>query len=187
VYEGSLDNIVGYVSAKDISALAWEGRLVVLADLLRPITAYPAAMPAIEVLRLMRRDRHRIAMAIDEHGAVSGLVTFEDLVEELVGDIFSEHEEERQTIVREADGTTVVRGDVPIRDVNRELDLALAESEGATTIAGLCVKLAGGIPNRNARLAAEDGTVLIVLDASVRAVKRVRIVPPPRPEGERIA
>ena len=70
-----------------------------------------------------------------------------------------------------------------MREVNRELGLGLEESEGVTTIGGLCTKLGGGIPNPNARLAAEDGTVLVILDATPRAVGRVRIIPPPRPEA----
>ncbi len=175
IHDGSLDNIVGYVSAKDIVSIAWEGKLVVLADVLRPIKVFPETMQAIEVLRFMRREHQRIAIAIDEHGAVSGLVTFEDLVEEVVGEVFSEHEEERQAIVREADGSFVVRGETPIRDINREIGLKLSESEGATTIAGLTAKLAGGIPNRNARLAGDDGIVIVVLEATPRAVRRVRL------------
>jgi len=125
----------------------------------------------------MRREHQRIIVAVDEHGVLSGLVTFEDLVEELVGDVFSEHDDDNHALVRESDGTAEVRGETPIRDVNRELDLSLEESEGATTIAGLCAKLGGGIPNRNARLAAGDGTTLVILDASPRTVRRVRIIP----------
>lgn len=177
VYQGSLDNVIGYVSAKDIVALAWEGKLIVLPDLLRQVKVFPETQPAIDVLRFMQREHQRIAIAVDEHGILSGIVTFEDMVEELVGDIFSEHEEAIPVITRAADGTAVVRGDAPIRDVNRELDLSLEEAEGGMTIGGLCAKLAGGIPNRNARLAAEDGTVLVVLEATLRAVRRVRIVP----------
>jgi putative hemolysin len=179
IYDGSLDDIVGYASAKDIVSVAWDGKLVVLQDVLRPIKLLPETMPAIEVLRLMRRERQRIVVAVDEHGVVSGLATFEDLVEELVGDISSEDDEERQPIVLEPDGSAIVRGDVPLRELNRALELHLAESPGATTVGGLCAKLGGGIPNRHARLAAEDGTVLIVLEASPRAVRRVRVLRPP--------
>jgi putative hemolysin len=179
VYDGTLDNIVGYVSAKDIVALAWEGQLVVLHDLLRPVKLFPQTVPAIEVLRFMRREHQRLAIGIDQHGVVSGLVTFEDLVEELVGEVFSEDEERTATIAKGPDGSAVVTGEVNLRDLNRELGLELEVSEGVTTVAGLAIQLAGGIPNRNARLAASDGAVLVVLDASPRGVRRVRVIPPP--------
>jgi putative hemolysin len=180
IYDGSLDDIVGYASAKDIVSVAWDGRLVVLQDVLRPVKFFPETTPAIEVLRYMRRERQRVVVSVDEHGVVSGLATFEDLIEELVGDISSE-DDDRQPIVHELDGSAVVHGDVPLRELNRALELALPESPGATTVGGLAVKLGGGIPNRNARLAAQDGTVLIVLDASPRAVRRVRVIRPPPP------
>jgi putative hemolysin len=184
VYDGSLDNVVGYVSAKDISALAWEGKLIVLADLLRPVKVFPETVPAIEVLRYMRREHQRLVIAVDEHGALSGMVTFEDLIEELVGDVFSEHEEQQALIVRAPDGSALVHGETPIREVNRELGLDLQESEGVTTLAGLCTKLAGGIPHRGARLAAHDGIVLVVVEATTRAVRRVRILIPPANDSE---
>jgi len=179
IYDKSLDDIVGYVSAKDIVSLAWDGGPVVLSDLLRTVKFFPQTVSAIEVLRFMQRESQRIVIALDEHGVVSGMVTFEDLVEELVGNIFSEHEEAISPLTREPDGSALVRGDTTIRDVNRELGIALDEPEGVTTVAGLSTALAGGgIPNPNARLAARDGSVLIVLEASAHVVKRVRIVPP---------
>jgi putative hemolysin len=182
VYEGSLDNVIGYVSAKDIVALAWEGKLFVLQDLLRPVKVFPETVQAIEVLRYMRREHQRLAIAVDEHGMVSGMVTFEDLMEEIVGDVFSEHETEPQQIVKAADGSATVRGDVAIREINRELGIELEAPPDVTTLAGLCMKLAGGIPNRGARLAANDGVVLVVLDATLRAVRQVKVIPPPPPE-----
>ena len=177
IYDKSLDDIVGYVSAKDIVSLAWDGGPVVLPDLLRSVHFFPETVPAIEVLRFMQNESQRISIAVDEHGVVSGMVTFEDLVEELVGDIFSEHEDVGAPLTREPDGAAIARGDMPIRDVNRELGIELEEPAGATTLAGLCVALAGGIPNRNARLAAGDGSVVVVLEVSARTVKRVRVIP----------
>jgi putative hemolysin len=151
----------------------------VLPDLLRPVKLFPETVPAIEVLQFMRREHKRLAIAVDEHGAVSGMVTLEDLVEELVGEVFSEHEENWERIRRTPEGALVVRGDIPLREINRELTTPLEEPAGVTTIAGLCGKLANGIPNRGARLAANDGIALEVLDATTRVVRQVRIVPPP--------
>lgn len=179
VHDGSLDNIVGYVSAKDIVGLAWDGKLIVLHDLLRPVKVFPETIQAIDVLRFMRREHVRVAVAVDEHGGLAGMVTFEDLVEEIVGEVYSESDEGRDAIVRAPDGSVEVRGDVPIREVNRELQIALEEPEGVTTLAGLSTSLAGGIPNRGARLAANGGVILVVVDAGVRTVRRVRVIPPP--------
>jgi putative hemolysin len=179
IYDRSLDEILGYASAKDIVSLAWDGGPVVLADLVRAVKLFPETVAAIEVLRFMRREHQRIAIAVDEHGVVSGMVTFEDLMEELVGDIFSEHdEEETPPLVREPAGSAIVRGDTPIREVNRELGIELDEPAGVTSMAGLTHALAGGIPNPNARLAASDGSVLVVLEATSRVVKRIRVIPP---------
>lgn len=179
IHDGPLDNVVGYVSARDIVSLAWDKGPIILRDLLRPVKVFPETVLAIDVLRFMRRERNRLAIAVDEHGALCGMVTFDDMVDELVGEVFSEHEEVEEPFLREDDGSVVVRGDLPVREVNRELELSLEESQDFGTMAGLCIKLAGGIPNRGARLAANDGVVLVVLDATVRTVRRVRILPPP--------
>src|SRR5262245_15533674 len=185
VYDKSLDEILGYVSAKDIVSLAWDGGPVVLSDLLRSVKFFSETGAAVEGRRFvpggrrgMPGERQRIGVAVDGDGVGSGMVAFEELVEELVGDIFSEHEEDAPALTREPDGAALVRGDTPIREVNRELGVDLDEPAGATSMAGLCYALAGGIPNRNARLAARDGSVLVVLEASARAVKRIRVIPP---------
>jgi len=179
VHDDGLDDIVGYVSARDILARVWENKAIDLAALVRPAKLFPETVPAIEVLRFMRREHARLAIAVDEHGAVSGMVTFEDLMEELVGEVFSEHEEVREPIVLQPDGSALLHGQTPIREVNRALEIELEEPEGVTTMGGLCSHLACGVPNRGARLAANDGNVLVVLDATVRSVRRVRLIPSP--------
>jgi putative hemolysin len=181
IYEGTLDNVAGYVTAKDLLPLAWEGKLIVLEDVLRPVKQFIETTPAPQLLQFMQLERQRLAILLDEHGAVAGLVTFEDLVEELAGEFFSEHERQSDPIVREPNGSALVRGEVPLRDLRRELDIEIEEPEGITTVAGLCSMLAGGVvPQRGARLAAESGVVLIVLDTSPRTVRRVRVIPPGR-------
>jgi putative hemolysin len=177
VYDGSLDEIVGYVMAKDLAAMAWERQLLVLDDLLRPVLFVPESSRAVHVLREMQRRRTQLAVVVDEHGGVAGLLTLEDLVEELVGDILGEQEQPESLFQKEPGGTAVVRGDAPIREVNRALDLDLPEGDGYTTIAGLCIALAGAMPERGARLPSPDGTQLEVLDASPRVVRHVRLWP----------
>jgi len=177
VYEGTLDNIVGYVMAKDLAAMAWERHLIVLADLVRPVHFVPASARAVHVLREMQRRRTQITVVVDEHGGVAGLLTLEDLVEELVGEIIGEREQPEALFQREPGGTALVRGDAPIREVNRALDLELPDGEGYSTVAGLCIALAGAVPERGARLRAPDGTEIEVVDASPRVVRLARLHP----------
>jgi putative hemolysin len=167
--------------AKDLAALAWERELIVLADLLRPVHFVPEAARAVDVLRALQLRRTQLAVVVDEHGGMAGLLTLEDLVEELVGEIVGEAEEPQDAFQREADGSALVRGDAPIREVNRALGLDLPEGSDYTTVGGLCVALAGALPERGARLRTSDGTELEVLEASPRLVRRLRIRPPPRP------
>ncbi|HSD20144.1 MAG TPA: hemolysin family protein [Anaeromyxobacter sp.] len=184
VYDGTLDNLVGYVMAKDLAAMAWERQLIVLDDLLRPVHFVPEAAKAVHVLRDLQRRRTQIAAVVDEHGGIAGLLTLEDLVEELVGDIFGETEQPEALWQQEPDGTALVRGEAPIREVNRALSLDLPEGEDYTTVAGLCIALAGAVPERGAHLRAEGGTEIEIVDASPRLVRLVRLRPPPTSEED---
>ncbi|AKF82578.1 putative hemolysin [Myxococcus fulvus] len=184
VFEGSLDNIVGYVIAKDLLAVAWEGNLIVLEDVLRPAFFLVETMRAMDALKELQRRRMQLAIIVDERGGVVGLVTVEDLVEEMVGDILSESETPEELVRRESPVAAVVQGSAAIRDVNRELGLELAEDGDYSTVAGLSIALAGGaIPEPGTKLKTKDGLELEVVEASPRRVRTVRIfLPPPQPE-----
>jgi len=186
VYEGSLDNIVGYVSWRDIVQRTWSGAALILEEMVRPAHFVPESRPAPELLEDMRSKRIHLAIAVDEHGGTAGIVTLEDLLEELVGEITSEHAPAgHASIKRQPDGSALVVATVPIRDVNRELELEIQEPDDVGTIAGLCMQLANDhIPSRGERFTAEDGTILEIADASPRRVRSIRVVPvPPVVEG----
>ncbi|MGZ6126394.1 MAG: hemolysin family protein [Myxococcales bacterium] len=174
VYEATLDKVVGYITARDVLSVAWEGDLVVLEDILRPPLFFPTNTPAIRVLKELQQRRMSLAFIVDEHGGLAGLLTPDDLVEELVGELFSEHETPEEPVRREPDGSALVRGDLPVRDANRLLDLDLPEGEGWSTVAGLAISLAGRIPARGATLLA-DHVVLEIIEATAREVRLVRI------------
>jgi putative hemolysin len=176
VFDGTLDNVVGYITMRDVLALAWDREEVVLADILRPAFFVPETTGAGRVLQEMQRRRVPIAIVVDEHGGVAGLITLEDLVEELVGDLASEDERAGRALRVEPDGSALLEGSVAIRDVNRELGLDLPEGEGWTTIAGLCIELTGGIPQPGARVEV-GGRVLEIVEASARSVGLVRVAP----------
>jgi putative hemolysin len=178
VWKNTHDNVIGYLSIKDVLALAWENQLIVLHDLIRPPFFVPANKRAVELLNEMRTQRVPFAVVVDEQGGFDGIVTTEDLVEEVVGEIVSEHERQvPDQLVREADGAVVVLGGVAIRDINRELGLELPEGDWST-VAGLCLTIASRIPEAGERLITEGGVILEIVDASPRRVRSVRIRPP---------
>ncbi len=182
VYEDALDNIVGYVIAKDLLGVAWEGNLIVLEDVMRPPLFLVESMRAMDALKELQKRRMQLAVVVDERGGVAGLVTVEDLVEELVGEILSESETPEERVTREGPTTALVQASAALRDVNRELGLDLDEDQDYSTVAGLCIALAGGaIPEPGTKLKAEGGLVVEVLESSPQRVRTVRFHLPQQP------
>lgn len=182
VYEGTIDNIVGYLLFKDLVTLAWERQLIVLEDLIRPAYFVSEVMPAPDLLYEMRERRVHLAIVVDEHGGTAGIVTLDELVEELVGEVFGEiHAAAPGWIRRQADGALLVRGDVPLRELKRAADVELPEGDNFTTIGGLAMYLAESVPQVGTLLTTDDGAQLLVEEASDRAVTLIRILPP-KPE-----
>jgi putative hemolysin len=176
VHEGSPENIVGYVALKDLAATALEGVFEVAA-VMRPARFVPSTLEATTLLRDMQTQRIPLVVVVDEEGGLLGLVTLEDLLEELVGDILSEDDPALEQITRGEDGSVVVLGQTPLRDINRALGLELPDPKGVVTIAGLCLSLAHAIPEVGAEFTLPDGTRLQILDAGRRHVRRVRLWP----------
>jgi putative hemolysin len=180
IHEEIPDRIVGYVNIKDLTTRTFQTPDTVLDDVMRPAYFVPESKPAVDLLREMRQRRTPLAIVIDGQGGLVGIVTLEDLVEELVGDIFSEHTRETSDVfTRDPSGTFTVAGTVQVRELNRELDLDLPEDGDWNTIAGLCIALAERIPVGGDRFELPNGTALEVVDASARRVRSVRIHPPP--------
>jgi len=137
VYRESLDNILGILLYKDLSRTMRRGGTVNINDILRPPVILPSSVKLHDALRMLRRSSAHMAIVVDEHGGVKGLVTLEDLVEEIVGDISDEHDEIAvQQIRRHNDDSFTVSGGLTVRDANRRLNLNLPESDSYHTIAG---------------------------------------------------
>lgn len=173
VFEGTVDNIVGYVRTSDITAQVIAGQKLDLAPLLRKPVFVPETMAAVDVLRDLQGKKMHMALVVDEVGGVSGLLTVEDLLEELVGDILSEHEQ-KHIDERDEHGGLLLRGETPLRDVNRALGLSLPEDQGFNTIAGLCLSEHGRIPEAGTEIAAH-GAIVRVVEASPRRIQRVSV------------
>jgi putative hemolysin len=124
----------------------------------------------------MRSRRVQLAIVVDDADVMTGIVTLEDLVEELVGEIASENDAITQSpIIVEGPTSALVLGDVPTREVNRQFDLELGEGPSWSTIAGLCLELAGRIPKVGETFETPEGVVLEIVAASPRQVRRVRL------------
>jgi putative hemolysin len=177
VYYGDPENVVGYLNTKDLVVLAEEARPHVR-TIVRPPFFVPEPKPVVDLLREMRERRLPFAIVVDEQGALAGIVTMEDLLEELVGEIFSEHLAATRHVQKSEDGSWLLSGQTPVREAERALEIDLPEGSW-TTIAGLCLALAERIPSKGDRLALPDGTTLEVVDATERRVTSVRVTPPP--------
>lgn len=177
VHAGSLDDIVGYVLRDDVLARLWDGQPVDLAALLRPAYFVPDSMPADRALHELQSRRLHLAIVVDEHGGLCGIVTLEDLVEELVGEIFNERDVGiAAAMVQEADGSWIVQGNLDVREFARATRLDLEAPDDVRSMGGLVVHLAGGsLPTKGATFAVEPGLELEAAEVSLRRVRTVRV------------
>lgn len=179
LWRGSKENIVGVVHSKDLlRALIDAGNDYSRIDILK-IASKPWFVPDTTTLQdqlnaFLRRKVH-FAIVVDEYGEVQGLVTLEDILEEIVGDIADEHDVSVQGVRQEADGSVVVEGSVAIRDLNRALNWQLPDEE-ATTIAGLVIHETQTIP-RERQAFTFHGKRFIVMKREKNRITRIRIRP----------
>ncbi len=146
VYEGSLDNIVGMVHARDLlPVLLHRPATFSLASVMRDVHAVPGSREVEEVLADFKRLKEHLAIVLDEYGGTAGLVTMEDLLEELVGEILDEHDEGEAVTHRTAQGNTLVPGQMEIADVNDQHGLSVPE-EDYTTVGGFVFGALGRLP-----------------------------------------
>jgi len=173
VYEGDVDHIKGVAYAKDLLQVTdVEARTKTVRDLMKPEVYFvPETKLGSDLLREMQRDNARMAIVIDEYGGVAGLVTIEDLVEEIVGEIRDEHE--KSEVVKESDTSYIFNGNTDIDLLDKLLGVRPEEKE-ATTIAGLVSELAGHIPKAG-EVFEENGLRFEVLESTERRVDRVRV------------
>ncbi len=173
VFEGTIHNIKGIVYAQDVLQVPdTEAHTRTLDTLMRKDVYFvPESKLGSELLREMRKNNIRMAIVVDEYGGVAGLVTIEDLVEEIVGEIDDEHE--KAEVVRESDHSYIVPGNM---DVDRLDELLGTRPEGkeSATVAGLVSELAGRIPQKG-EVIEDDGLRFEVLESTERRVERVRI------------
>ena len=173
VYRDSIHNVVGIVYAQVVLQVPdTDARTRTVESLMRKDVYFvPESKLGSDLLREMRKNNIRIAIVVDEYGGVAGLVTIEDLVEEIVGEIRDEHE--KSQVVKESEHSYIVPGNMDVDHLDELFGIRL-EGKEATTVAGLVTELAGRIPQKG-EVIEEDGLRFEVLESTDRRVERVRI------------
>ena len=182
VYRGQLDDIIGMVHIKDLLA-SWEKseHAPIKSIVRRPLFVAPS-MPVLELLLQMRVQRMHMAFVIDEFGGIDGLVTIEDLVEEIVGEIHDEHDDVRMAnMVRRSGDALDIDARLEIDDFEKEIGPVLSDEErdeDIDTVGGLVFYIAGRVPGRGEVIRHESGVEFEVLDADPRRIRRLRVTRP---------
>ena len=171
VYRGDLDEVIGLVTLQDL--VGADGPV---ASRVRPVVALPESMTVLDALRRFQAEREQLAIVLNEYGGTEGIITLEDLLEELVGEIYDEFDPDSHGIHRQPDGSLVLPGSFPVHDL-ADLGISLPEGDYAT-LAGLVLDRMGRIPGKGEAVEV-DGWRLEVLDVENHAITRVRLVPPP--------
>lgn len=175
VYDGDIDNIVGILYAKDLLAQQVRGESQDLRQVVRAPYFVPETKPLDDLLRQFKSRKVHLAVALDEYGGTAGIVTIEDILEEIVGDISDEYDQAEPELLERVNETTVeVDGRLHIDDLNDALDLEVPEDEDYDTIAGLVFAELGYIPTAGETLSAH-GATFTVLDANERKLTRLRV------------
>ncbi len=197
VFRGTLDSPLGLIHLKDLALKYGFGAKapvnVALRPMLRPLLYVPPSMPIGVLLQQMQQKRIHMALVIDEYGGVDGLVTIEDLIEQVIGEIEDEHDEiEGGLVIQEKPGQWLIQARTPLEDVEAQTGLRLAtdeEEDEIDTLGGLIFMLTGRVPVRGEVIPHESGAEFEIIDADPRRVKRVRLrlpqqeAPPAENEG----
>ena len=182
VYNGTLDSPLGMVHLKDFAlthGFNGEGERFNLRKMLRPLLFAPPSMPIGVLLQKMQSQRMHLALVIDEYGGVDGLVTIEDLIEQVIGEIEDEHDvEEDQLWTLEKPGCYLAQSKAPIDEFQTEIGITLVDKEveeEIKTLGGLVFMLTGRVPARGEMIPHPAGPEFEIVDADPRRIKRLRV------------
>ena len=178
VYRGSLDDVLGFVHLKDVLARTGDGADFDLSKIVRRALIISPAMRLLDLLLEMRFTRTHLALVVDEHGGIDGLVSIEDVVEEIVGDIQDEHDVEDPVIIARPDGSMLADARTRLEDFEESVGPILTPEEresDQTTLGGLVIQLAGRVPARGEVIRHSSGIEFEVVDADPRRVRRLRV------------
>jgi len=180
IYRESLDDVIGMIHIKDVLAYWGTSKKFNLRDILRRVVFVAPTLPVQDMLLDMQRSLTHMALVVDEFGGTDGLLTIEDLVEEIVGEIEDEHDvAQAPTLARRPDGTIDVNGRTPVEMLEQEIGNVLSEDERREidTVGGLIFSLLGRIPERGEVVRHPSGVEFEILDVDPRRIRRLRVRP----------
>jgi putative hemolysin len=174
VFDNSVDNIVGVVYVKDVLRLLEKRQPIVLRKILHPVHFVPETKRVGELLKELQKRRTHMALVIDEHGSVTGLVTLEDLIEEIVGEIQDEYDWEERPVEKLRDGSMVVEGTVSAAELRGAHQIPIPESEEFQTVAGFMLERLGSVPKGGEVVPVGDYRMTVV-DVERNRISKVKI------------
>jgi magnesium and cobalt transporter len=178
VYLEQLDDIVGMVHIKDVFAYVGQPEAFKLEKILRKPLMVAPQLPVLDLLLQMRQSRMHLALVVDEYGGIDGLITIEDLVETIVGDISDEHDEDAPMVTERTDGMLDVNARLPVEAFEQRLGPVLTDDErhaDIDTVGGLVFTLAGRVPAKGEVISHPAGIEFRILDADPRRIRRLRV------------
>ncbi len=189
VYRETLDDVIGMVHIKDVLAEIDKGTAFTLRRILRKILFVAPTMPVLDLLLQMQMTQLHMALVVDEYGGIDGLITIEDLVEQIVGEIKDEHDvDQGPQLVREPQGSLIADARLPIEQFEEEVGPVLTDAERGEdieTLGGLLFALTGRVPTRGELIVhTPSGVEFEVLDADPRRIKRLRVRKTPKAPDE---
>jgi len=174
VFEDTIDNVIGVVYVKDALRLLEKRQPVVIRKILHPVHLVPETKKVGELLKELQKRRTHMAVVVDEHGSVSGLVTLEDLIEEIVGEIQDEYDWEERSVERLRDGSMVVEGTASAADLRETYEIPLPESGEFATIAGFMLERLGSVP-KGGEVVSIEGWRFTVVDVERNRISKVKV------------
>jgi len=179
VYKDNIDSIVGILHVRDLVPLMQNPELIVLHDLLRPAVYVPWVKPIGDLLRDMQKQRIHMAVVVDEYGGFSGIVTLEDILREIVGDIGDEFEEASSPFEKQPDGSVLVDATIERAEFSKAFDFKFPDEGDYETLGGFVAHLAGAIPEAGERFSS-GGFTFVVHSKDGPRLERVKVWRPVR-------
>jgi CBS domain containing-hemolysin-like protein len=175
IYLGDIDNVIGIVHSKDLLKALIENKFRSLKDIMRPVHFVPESMKINELLRDFQKHHIQMAIVTNEFGSTAGLITMEDIIEELVGEIQDEHDEEKPVVEKKSETEYIVNAQAAINDVNEALPFALPENTHYETVSGYINYIFGRIPATNDKRV-KDGYEITVLKRNRQSVETIKLL-----------